>query len=243
MRWLAYLLNLNLIFTIIFLFYSPLYSENTEKGLENQTEASGLLTTTKETEKDLNTELSEAIKLADGLNYSEAEKKLTVLSEKYPDKEIIYYNLGVVSEFGEKGRYSGDLNKAISYYSKCIELNKNFFPAYLNLGIIYQEMGYPDSAMREYKKALNIEDDWRVHHNIGLILYSKGEYKRAKDEFLFAIKINEKSFQTMRCLGLCYEKLGDIASAIKIYKTLYQTEKDPVWSAYAKKRLELLRGY
>jgi len=243
MRCLVYLLNLNLILISIFTGYSLLHSEEIEKQIESQPEPSGMLSTAKETEKDMNTGLAEAIKLADGLNYSDAEDKLLALSFKYPDKDIIYYNLGVVSEYGEKGRYSGDLNKAISYYSRCIELNKNFFPAYLNIGIIYQKLGYLDSARREYDKALDIEKDWRVYHNIGLILYSKGEYKKAKDEFLLAIKSNEKSFQTMRCLGLCYEKIGDVSSAIKIYKTLYQTETDPVWSLYAKKRLEFLRGY
>ncbi|MGQ9705612.1 MAG: tetratricopeptide repeat protein [bacterium] len=242
MRYLAYLLNLNLIITIC-LNSSLLYSEEVEKTVKEQLESIGLILPKEEKEKDLDTELAEVIKLADDLNYSEAEEKLLTLSEKYPDKAIIYYNLGVISEYSDKGRYSGDLNKAIMFYSRCKELDKNFLPAYFNLGVVYQKLGFFDSAEGEYKKALNIENEWRVHHNLGLIFYSKGDFKKAKEEFLTAFKLNDKSFQTMRCLGLVYEKLGDTASAIKIYKTLYQIETDPVWSSYAKKRLEYLRGY
>ncbi|HDM42759.1 MAG TPA: tetratricopeptide repeat protein [Firmicutes bacterium] len=249
MRYLAYLRIVNpILITLLLLIPLPPHSEELPEDdpykVDEQTiPPIGLREVKKEEEATLETELSKVIKLADGLKYSQAEEELKSLIDKYGEKAVIYYDLGVITEYGDEGRYTGDLNKAISYYLKCIEIENQFFPAYYNLGVLYQHLGYNESAESQYRKALSIREDARIYHNLGIIAYNKADYENAIDYFLTALKLSEENLITLRCLGLCYEKVTDTANAIKTWKYLYQKETDPVWVKYARKKLEDIRGY
>jgi len=59
------------------------------------------------------------------------------------------------------GNINSDLKKfkeAIRYYTKAIDLNQNFIKAYINRGLVYQQMGFKKYPCDDFKKACELGD-------------------------------------------------------------------------------------
>ena len=67
-----------------------------------------------------------------------------------PTNAYAYYNLGVVIH--EKRQ----LDEAITYYKKAIQIDPNLTDAYYNLGIALQEEEQFEEAITYYQKALRL---------------------------------------------------------------------------------------
>src|ERR1019366_9265794 len=53
---------------------------------------------------------------------------------------------------------SGDFQGAITAYQKFLELNKQYGPAYLNLGLAYHSLNQYEQAIPSFTKALELDD-------------------------------------------------------------------------------------
>jgi tetratricopeptide (TPR) repeat protein len=159
-------------------------------------------------------------------------------------KAIFYYNLGVYYEYGEEGRFDGDLNLAMSQYKKCIQEDSDFAPAYLNMAYLYYRLGFFKEALKQYKSVLDkIPNEREPLFNIGIIYRNMGNYEEARkiyESYTEKFPLDDRGW---RCLGVIYEKLNDIAGAIKAWKESFVNATNSKWADYAKKRLVKLRGY
>ena len=91
-----------------------------------------------------------------GLAY--ANKKLYDLAKRDFEQSIAlrptdqtYVNLGATYSV------QGQLDKALQYYNKAIELNPRYAPAYSNRGDAYMKQGKRSQAMAEYRQVLAID--------------------------------------------------------------------------------------
>lgn len=83
----------------------------------------------------------------------------------------------------DKRNYS----QAIEHYSRAIELNPQFFPAYSNRGVDYFNIGDYESAIRDYNSALELSPGNPViHYNLGEVKLHLGEWDSARDAFIIA---------------------------------------------------------
>jgi len=88
-------------------------------------------------------------------------------AEAYKKRGNAYY---------EKGQY----DKAISDYSKAIELNPRYANAYNNRGNVYDEKGLHDKAISDLSKAIELNPKYAVAYNNRAISYFyKKEYDKA----------------------------------------------------------------
>ncbi len=64
-----------------------------------------------------------------------------------------YYNIGYVN-LVYKDRY----REAIDWFDKALELAPDYHQAYHNRGLCYENLGKRDSAIRNYREALRIQE-------------------------------------------------------------------------------------
>ncbi len=120
--------------------------------------------------------------------------------DAYPPTEVgnsagaYYYNRGL--EYQRKGQY----DKAISDYSKAIEINPRDAEACYNRGNAYQINGQYDQAISDYNKAIEINPRYaKAYNNRGYAYYEKGEYDRACSDY-------QKACELGVCKGLNWAK-------------------------------------
>lgn len=68
-----------------------------------------------------------------------------------------YYNLGYIHLV-----MTNELDSAIFYFEKSTTLDPNFYQAYNNLGLAYEEMGDKKNARKYYLKAIDVNPDFQL---------------------------------------------------------------------------------
>jgi len=84
-----------------------------------------------------------------------------------------YFNRGVTSY------KKGQLDQAISDYTKALEINPKYAEAYYNRGNVYSDKGQYDQAISDFTKALEINPKYaEAHYNRGIAYVKKGQLVR-----------------------------------------------------------------
>ncbi|MCX5781536.1 MAG: tetratricopeptide repeat protein [Elusimicrobia bacterium] len=99
---------------------------------------------------------------------------------------------------------------AIQEYLKILKMNQKSFEANFSLGNLYLREGFPDKALRYYRRALSIRIDARVYRNLAVCYESSGEINLAISVIKSAAAINTVYED--------YIDLGRLYSAKKKYK-------------------------
>jgi len=151
--------------------------------------------------------LSEAdiyMQKGDRLKYTEIMKEVIV---KDPSNPVIYFNLGVLSNEQKKPK------EAIGYYEKAIELNPNYYDAYINLAGIKREK--EKGIIDEMNKNISDFDKYDALKAKQMKLY-----KDILPLYEKAYSIKSDDIQVVQTLLGIYENLGMDAKA-KAMKTVY----------------------
>ncbi len=156
---------------------------------------------------DYNLLLAEAdleIKLGNRDKFGELMKEAI---DKNPNEPILYFNLGVISNGQNKDE------EAIKYYKKAIELDSNYFDAYLNLANVYRksETGIID----EMNKSLS---DFDKYDKLKAKLSDL--YKKVLPFYEKAYSIKKDDVSVVQTLMGIYENL-EMESKYKALKTVY----------------------
>jgi tetratricopeptide (TPR) repeat protein len=86
----------------------------------------------------------------------------------------------------ELGRYYmqiGDLDKAVYYLTRAIQINPSFSQAYNNRGVVYQAKGYYDQAISDYSKAIELDSNYaQAYNNRAISYYFRKNYSKAWED-------------------------------------------------------------
>lgn len=157
---------------------------------------------------DINTYLNIGIALIDRGFQNKAIYYLNICEDLLEDNEndnaIIYFNLGLAF-------HGLNFEKSIYYYEKCIENDKNYLKAYVNLGNIYKnELGYYDAALNYYDLVLDKEPLCvEALLNKAGVLHKLKEYEKSEEYFNKALKCNNKRDEVYSEWGCCFREDGD----------------------------------
>ncbi|WP_353684560.1 tetratricopeptide repeat protein [Thermodesulfovibrio sp. 3907-1M] len=175
----------------------------------------------------------------------EALKKTEAYAVRDDELMVIYNNLGSAYS------YKGDLDNALLYYSRSLDLAKklgkrDFEATNLNdIALIFHKKGELDRALKYFEEALKLENNekYKTHtyNNIAAVYCDKKDYKKAIEYFKKAIEINERhgdyhnSGKIMLNLGWTYLEIKDFENAyFYLDEGLKRVKKvgDKYWEAY-----------
>ncbi|MGA1825054.1 MAG: tetratricopeptide repeat protein [bacterium] len=146
--------------------------------------------------------------LAETPPIEKAREKLPSLSSR-PSQRITakdYNNLGVSCY------YKGDLNEALKYYKKAIQMDPDYFESYVNIGIVYKKQDKLKDALTSYKKALALNPDSpELYYNIGILYDHAAYYKNAEKAYEKFLTLMPKKYHNLR------EKVRERLSMIQYY--------------------------
>jgi tetratricopeptide (TPR) repeat protein len=110
-----------------------------------------------------------------------------------------------------KAYENGDYDQAIQLLNQYILQKPRDQEAYLHLGNVYLKKEMLDSAIIQYKKALDLKSKyWQALYQLGYVYYQQGRYDEAEETFQKGLEVKEK--------GEFYNGLGLVQMAKDMLK-------------------------
>jgi tetratricopeptide (TPR) repeat protein len=129
-----------------------------------------------------------------------------------------------------------DYDEAIKQYKVATSLDKNYYDAYLNLAIVYDNENQINDALEMSTKAVKLAPkDYKGHLLKGRAYRKLKMYKEASTELSEASRLMKGNVDIIYEIGLVAEAQGKIKEAEQIYKEALSY--DPLYKA-AQKSLE-----
>ena len=145
---------------------------------------------------------------------------------KQNPNDSAYYELGVLQ------KENNNLDDAIKFLKKAIELNPKHSMALYELGVIYEKQKNYDEAINHYTELLKIKKNSEAFQSLGVCYLKKGMLKEAKNNLVKALLLNPKKYTVHNNLGAVFEKLGDYDSAINILNIGIQLNSNNIVGFY-----------
>ena len=126
-------------------------------------------------------------------------------SGKVNKKEIsfAYNNRGAA--FNQKREY----DRAVSEYTRAIDLNPQYARAFVNRGNNFYAIGSIDSALADYSEAIKIDPKYAdAYTGRGWVFYVKNDYERAFADYNIALKLDPNNIFAYNNRGLAFARSG-----------------------------------
>ena len=108
-----------------------------------------------------------------------------------------------------------DLNLAIQNYTKVIELDPTYVPAYNNRGLARRDLDYLVDAIQDFTKAIELDPKYaRAYYNRGLALSDQGNLTAAAQDYTKAIELDPEYISAYNNLCWCRSLLEQANEAI-----------------------------
>ncbi|MFQ6032562.1 MAG: tetratricopeptide repeat protein, partial [Candidatus Zixiibacteriota bacterium] len=123
---------------------------------------------------------------------------------------------------------NGDYDQAIQLLNQYILQKPKDEEAYFYLGNVYFKKEMTDSAIAQYKKALELKGKyWQALYQLGLAYYKQKKYDEAKETFQKGLKVKERG-EFYNGLGLVQMAKGMLKEAdISFREALSRNRKNP----------------
>lgn len=153
---------------------------------------------------------------------------------------IAYFNRG--NAWSNKGKYT----RAITDYTKAIEIDPEYADAYHKRALAWKKKGNYKRAVADYKKAANeyrkdsiatitrvIEIDPKnaeAYFHRGNVWYDKGDYNNAIADYTQAIEIDPQYAKAYNKRGIAWKKQGNYDKAVADYtQAIDINAKNPIY--------------
>jgi len=120
---------------------------------------------------------------------------------------------------------SQNYQAALQDYNSALRIDPKYYPAYLERGIVYNDLGKYQEAIADYQQAIqgNYQKHW-AFSNIGLAYSNLGNYQAAINNYNQAIALYPHFAMAYNNRGVAYEQLGNTNKAIADYKKALQID-------------------
>ena len=125
-------------------------------------------------------------------------------------------------EWGIVHRLLGHYPQSEKIFLELIALSPDNAKYLYQLGMLYEELGAWDIAVRHYEKALEQEDNHVIHSSLGALYKSMERYGEAEQHFVRAIQLEPWQTSAHNNLGNLYNTLGDFQRAEACYRKAIQ---------------------
>lgn len=152
--------------------------------------------------------------------WHDSDRLLTYALDREPNSRIAHNNLGNIM------LRRGELNQAVSHYSRAIESNPFYDYPYANLAVALVAQGKKDEAIETYRKALQLNPAFtKARLSLAELLVSQGKIEAALMEFRKAVEMDPSSADAHHRWGNALMRYGDWRMAAEQYR--YALQIDP----------------
>lgn len=144
------------------------------------------------------------------------------LMKEYSITSAIYCNLGWFYF-----RDMDNIEKAVEFLEKGIDVDPNYAPNYSFLAHIYLKEGNYDKAIEYVKKARDIDPYYAfTYYALASCYKAEGDFTNAMKHCKIAIKKDPKLFLAYSLLGFLFEENNEYDKAIKMYEKSIKGDPD-----------------
>jgi len=105
---------------------------------------------------------------------------------------------------------------SISVFKHCLNINKNDYTAFCNLGLYLHDFGDISQAEKYIKTAIRLKPDSDSAYNtLGKILYRKKDYYKSIEAFLRALDLSPEDTQIRTRLSMVLTETGNYKEALR----------------------------
>lgn len=134
--------------------------------------------------------------------YDKARKELLALAKRTPDSPDMFFWLGRIEQL------SGHPDEAVSYYSKAVNRDATYAPAYLRRADTFKEMGDLEAALQDFTTLLTLDaKDATYYNRRGLVYEEMKDFSKAVEDYNKAIELNPKWSIPFNNRGFAYMNL------------------------------------
>lgn len=135
---------------------------------------------------------------------------------------------------------TGDLEQALFYYQKCLDLNSHSFELQFNIGRLYDYLNRPQEALNHYQKAIELKPDFaEAWSTRGCALHDLGLYEDALKHFEHALKINPNDYLIWFNKALTLSALKEFKDALLHFEEATRLNSN-AYQAWSNKGLTLI---
>jgi tetratricopeptide (TPR) repeat protein len=165
-------------------------------------------------------------------DYDRAEKIYEQLIDMHPQDARLYWLLARVY------RDLGDSTRAIEHDHKAIAVNKDFSPAYKDLGYRYSARGDYKEAEMYFQKYLLLNPQEPNSHDCIADLYAKmGRFEDAITHYKKALEIDPTFSYSQRKIGINLCFLGKCTEGREVLQEAIDNEINPCGKVYTMERI------
>ena len=126
-------------------------------------------------------------KISDALNANDLESARKLIEndlKRVGSREEYYFYLALISK---------DLNKKLELYTQALDLNDKYLDAWINRGLVNNELGNYDASLEDYDKAIELDAKCALaFNNRGYTKFKLQNYEGALADYNKAILLNPK---------------------------------------------------
>ena len=126
-------------------------------------------------------------RICNALNVNAIENAKEIIEtdlKKYGSKDEYYFYSALVSE---------DLETKLELYTKAIKYNPEFLDAYINRGLVKNELQDYEGSIKDYDRAIELDSKCALaYNNRGYTKFKQGDFQGALKDYNKAILLNPK---------------------------------------------------
>jgi len=156
----------------------------------------------------------------------EKKSELQKTEKSYLDAAYRYFDsFKLAQDSGLKDLF---VAKAISNYTKVLDLNPNNLDAKTDLGACYAEgTGEPMKGIMLLRDVVSKDPNHEMaQYNLGMLSVRSGQFDKAVERFKKVLEINPQRTQLYYYLGQIYLQEGDTSKALESYKSFMKKSED-----------------
>ena len=146
-----------------------------------------------------------------------------------------------------------DQAKALDWYQKVLATNPNEAAVHNNLGNLYAEMGKPEDAAAEFKKAADLDPPHasNYYYNLGAIMVNKGQMDAASDALKKATDIDPSNANAWYWYGMALMgkakikpdgSMDAVPGTVEAFQTYLKLSPTGQWATASQQSIETLQG-
>lgn len=165
--------------------------------------------------------IQELLQSYSAAQYEQATQLAKKLIQQFPDHPLGWKALGAIS------KQTGQLDAALTYMVRSVEVAPEDFEAHNNLGTTLRELRRIDEAENQFRHAIKINPAFpEAHSNLGITLAEQGKLSQAENCYREAIRLKPDYPEAYNNLGNALKGLNQLGHAQACYRKAISLKPD-----------------